>query len=114
MKRDFDLIRKILLEIEGGRKVFEIRSNEMSAALDIDEEGSMSREEADNWKHQLKLLQDTGLVEFRQSGGGVWFAGSDVEQGRAPSRYPAPSRLQHRPLWPSPARSSGLPHAAVV
>lgn len=39
MKRDMDLIRQILLEIEAGKRVFDIRSNEMTRALGMEEEG---------------------------------------------------------------------------
>ncbi|ANV26224.1 hypothetical protein BA939_19940 [Rhizobium sp. S41] len=70
MKRDMDLVRQILLEIEVGKRVFDIRSNEMSRALGIEEESSMSREEADKWEYHLNLMQESGLVEFRRFGGG--------------------------------------------
>lgn len=73
MKRDMDLIREILLEIEGGKRVYDIRSGEMSRALGIEEEGSLSREEADKWNYHLNLLQESGQVEFRKTGGGGWF-----------------------------------------
>lgn len=73
MKRDMDLIRQILLEIEAGKRVFDIRSDEMSRALGIEEEGSMSREEADKWDYHLNLVDEAGLVEFRRLGGGGWF-----------------------------------------
>jgi hypothetical protein len=67
MKRDMDLIRQILLEIEAGKRLYDIRSNEVSRALGLEEDGSMSREHAEKWNHHLKLLDDSGLVEFRQA-----------------------------------------------
>lgn len=73
MKRDMDLIRDILLEIEEGRRIFEIRSASESAVLGLDDEGSMSREEAERWHYNLSLMHDAGLVDFRRSGGGAWF-----------------------------------------
>lgn len=73
MKRDMDLIRQILLEIEAGKRLYDIRSSEVSRALGLEDDGSMSREDAEKWNYHLRLLDESGLVEFRQTGGGGWF-----------------------------------------
>nr|WP_246799190.1 DUF2513 domain-containing protein [Rhizobium leguminosarum] len=52
--------------------MYDIRSGEMSRALGIEEEGSLSRKEADKWNYHLNLLQESGQVEFRKTGGGGW------------------------------------------
>jgi hypothetical protein len=72
MKRDMDLIRDIMLEIEDGRKVFEIRSDAMSEALGVPNEGSLSREEAERWSHHLGLISGNEFVIFRRAAGGFW------------------------------------------
>ena len=56
-------------------------SKEESAIVGMDDEGAMTREEAEHWRYQLKLLDDTGLVEFRRSSGGVWFVNCMSWQG---------------------------------
>jgi hypothetical protein len=71
MERDMDLIRDLLLDMERGQKVFEVRSDSVSRALGSEEIG-MSTEEADKLDHHFGLLQEKGLVEFRRSGGGAW------------------------------------------
>lgn len=73
MKRDMDLIRKVLLEIEDGKKFYEIRSSEVSAALGISDEGGLSREEAHRWEYNMGLLKDEGYVDFSLRSGGVWW-----------------------------------------
>lgn len=74
MQRDFDLIRDILIEIENGKKFYEIRSDSTSDALGLggDDLTGMTDEEADKWNHNLGLIQKHGLVELQQSNGGVW------------------------------------------
>lgn len=74
MKRDMDLIRDILLAIEDGQGVFDIRSDETSHALGLgsDELTGMNQEEADRWEHNLGLIEQRGLVRFQRSGGGAW------------------------------------------
>lgn len=46
MKRDMDLIRDILLKIEGGQRMFETLSSDEARLLEIPVETPMSREEA--------------------------------------------------------------------
>ncbi|WP_428525980.1 DUF2513 domain-containing protein [Roseibium sp.] len=71
MQRDMDMVRDIMLEIETGKKVFEVRSDDTSRILMVEELG-MSREEADKLEHHLKLIQNRGLAEFTRTGGGGW------------------------------------------
>ena len=73
MKRDMDLIRDILLQIEGGREHFETVSAEAAAIIKADTEEGLSREEADKREHHLELLQDAGYARFTRSGEG-WLA----------------------------------------
>ncbi|MCY1706411.1 DUF2513 domain-containing protein [Pannonibacter sp. SL95] len=73
MKRDMDLIRKLLLDIESGTCTFELRADDVSRALMIDELG-MDQDEVDRMEHHLQLLSDQGWVEF-DSTDGVWIVG---------------------------------------
>lgn len=71
-KRDMDLIRSLLLEIEGGKRAFEITSVSLAPIFDIDPLTALSDEDAARMDHHLDLLSDAGFVEFERLNGGVW------------------------------------------
>lgn len=79
MKRDMDLVRSILLEIEGGKEWFDTVSDESAAALGKEGSG-LSREEADRLEYHLTLIEDAGLAEFTKVGEG-WLADRLTWQG---------------------------------
>jgi hypothetical protein len=62
MKRDMDLIRDILLKIEGGQRMFETLSSDEARLLEIPVETPMSREEADKLIYHLDLLGRDGTI----------------------------------------------------
>lgn len=70
LKRDMDFIRALLLDIEGGRRVFETIGDDVAAALGVDLAESLSADEADRLDYHLGLLDDAEFVEFRRTGGG--------------------------------------------
>ena len=47
MKRDMDLVRNLLLEIEDGRRAFELMTPEIAEILGEDGAGKMPREQAE-------------------------------------------------------------------
>lgn len=69
MKRDMDLIRDILMEIEGGQRVFETTSSDEAAALGIPLETSRSQKEADRLRGHLDLLGQSGFIEIEERTG---------------------------------------------
>ena len=73
MKRDMDLIRDLLLEIEGGRKSFIMLPKSHAAALGISEEDALEDEQAAALEYHLGLLEDAGFTEFRRTSGGYWY-----------------------------------------
>lgn len=73
--RDMDLVRDLLLQIEGGRTQFTTRSSEESVILGIsDEEAPQSPEEARKLAEHLALIEGKRLIEikFRAISGEVW------------------------------------------
>jgi Hypothetical protein (DUF2513) len=67
MKRDMDVIRELLLEIEAGKTVFETLSSEDAAILRASPRKPMSQEEADKLRGHLDLMQQAGLIEIESS-----------------------------------------------
>ena len=72
MKRDMDLIRSLLLEIEGGKRVFHVISHEIAEMIGVDPAQATEPEEADRLDYHLGLLRDAEFVEFYRGGGGDW------------------------------------------
>lgn len=67
-----DLIRSMLLEIEGGRASFSTLSKEVADTLGLDSNDALPREEADILEYHLDLLSEAGLAEFIELSGGYW------------------------------------------
>lgn len=72
MKRDMDLIRKLLIQVEGGQRSFQTLDKETAEILGADPGEALSKEETANLAHHLDLLQDAGFVEFTRASGGIW------------------------------------------
>lgn len=72
MKRDMDLIRSLLLEVEGGKRVFHVISHEIAEMIGVDAAQATEPEEADKLDYHLGLLKDAKFVEFHRGGGGAW------------------------------------------
>lgn len=77
MKRDMDLVRELLLKIEGDEREFDVITAEGAAILGIPSETSMTREEADKITRHLDLLEQAGFIEIeeRQLAGSIWVKG---------------------------------------
>ena len=72
MKRDMELIRDLLLKIEGGQRSFEVLSPKSASILCIEQEEPLTKEKADQLEYHLGLLDDAGyLKEFERASGGV-------------------------------------------
>jgi hypothetical protein len=69
MKRDMDLIRSIVLDIENGKDWFETTSDETATALGTDGSG-LGQEEVDLLEYHLTLLEASGMAEFTKAGTG--------------------------------------------
>jgi hypothetical protein len=74
MIRDMDMIRDLLLEIEGGRTSYTVVSDDVSSMLGIPEaEDGLTREAAAKLEHHLGLLEQRRLIEVKfKSGAGAW------------------------------------------
>jgi len=76
MKRDMDLVRDLLLEIEGGRRAFELMTPEMAEILGEDGAGIKPREQAELIEYHLALLDEAGLITIQAKlSGAVWQIG---------------------------------------
>ena len=64
MKRDMDLVRNLLLEIEDGRRAFDLLTPEIAEILGEDGAGKMPREQAELIEYHLALLDEAGLVKL--------------------------------------------------
>lgn len=73
MKRDMDLIRALLLEIEGGKRTFVIISRSDAIVIGMDESEGMDDNETAKVEYHLNLIQNAGFVEFDRASGGHWF-----------------------------------------
>lgn len=68
-KRDMDLIRSILLDIENGKDWFETTSDDTADALGIDGTG-LSEADTERLEYHLTLLENGGFAEFTKTGEG--------------------------------------------
>jgi len=67
-----DLIRSLLLEIEGGRVSFFTQSKETAESLGLEPKDALPREEAEALEYHLDLLREAGFAEFIELSGGYW------------------------------------------
>lgn len=76
MKRDMDLIRDLLLKIEGGQRSFDLLTPEIAEILGEDGVGKMPREQAELIEYHLALLDEAGLITIQAKlSGAVWQIG---------------------------------------
>lgn len=68
-KRDMDLIRSLLLEIESGRRVFDVIGDDVAAIIGADDGKVMPAAEAHQLEYHLTLLNEAGFVAFHRTGG---------------------------------------------
>lgn len=69
VRRDMDLVRRILLEIEEDRAWFETTSDSTAAALGGSPTG-LAQADADRIAYHLNLLETAGFAEFTHAGTG--------------------------------------------
>lgn len=72
LKRDMDLIRSLLLEMEAGKVVFLVVAEDVGETIGIAPEDTLPKEEAARLEMHLDLLEDAGLVEFQRGSAGLW------------------------------------------
>ena len=83
MRRDIDFVRELLLEIEGGKQLFETLDDD--AALFLTEKSSgLSKEDASRLEGHLNLLENAEFIEIEMRGsagvimvGDITWAGHD-------------------------------------
>lgn len=76
MKRDMDLVRNLLLEIEDGRRAFELMTPEIAEILGENGTGKMPRDQAELIEYHLALLDEAGLITIQAKlSGAVWQIG---------------------------------------
>ncbi|MFL0418526.1 DUF2513 domain-containing protein [Sphingomonas sp. 179-I 2A4 NHS] len=72
-KRDMNVIRDLLLEIEGGRKVFHLLDQEMADALGLPlADASLSAEDVAKLEYHLTLLSEAKFISLTRRSGGYW------------------------------------------
>lgn len=72
-KRDMNVIRDLLLEIEGGRNVFRLLDQEMADALGLPlADASLSAEDVAKLEYHLTLLSDAKFISLTRRSGGYW------------------------------------------
>ncbi len=69
--RDMDLIRELMLKIEGGDRIFNVLSHEVAAAIGVPTEEARTHEEAEKLRYHLDLLVKGGFIEVTDYIGGV-------------------------------------------
>jgi len=80
---DVDLIRDILVRIEGGQRSFSVLPVDSAQALGIEPETKLTRQEAKNLEDHLNLLDDRGLIKIAfRSGAGSYAIDGLTLQGR--------------------------------
>lgn len=76
MKRDMDLIRDLLLQIEDGRRSFDLLTPEIAEVLGESSEGKLPREQAELLEYHLDLLDSAGLITIKAKlSGAAWQIG---------------------------------------
>lgn len=72
MRRDMDLVRQLLMEIEDGKRSFDTTSARHAEILGLPGDDRPGQEEAAKLAHHLDLLEQRGLIEIQaKSLGGV-------------------------------------------
>jgi hypothetical protein len=72
-KRDMDVIRELLLEIEGGRKTYELLDRASADALGVARKEDLSDERVHQICLYLGMLENAKFIELQKMGGGVWW-----------------------------------------
>ncbi len=76
MKRNMDLIRDLLLQIEDGRRSFDLLTPEIAEVLGESSEGKLPREQAELLEYHLDLLDNAGLITIKAKlSGAAWQIG---------------------------------------
>lgn len=73
LKRDMDMVRSLLLEIEQGKTSFQIVEPDEAEILGIDPEHTMPKEVAAKLVLHLKILADAEFITLEPSSGGFWY-----------------------------------------
>ncbi|WP_210358969.1 DUF2513 domain-containing protein [Sphingomonas beigongshangi] len=72
-KRDMNVIRDLLLEIEGGRNVFHLLDQETADALGLPlPDASLSAEDVAKLEYHLTLLAEAKFISLSRRSGGYW------------------------------------------
>ncbi|MBN9142438.1 MAG: hypothetical protein BGP00_07015 [Novosphingobium sp. 63-713] len=72
MRRDMDLIRDLLIEIEDGKSVYELITQEIADILDIPDATTLPKEDVSRVEGHLKMLADAKFISLKPFGGGYW------------------------------------------
>lgn len=72
LRRDMDMIRDLLLDIEGGKTQFFLMDSEMASILGAEVDEEMSAESVAKTEFHLRLLADAKFITLNQLSGGYW------------------------------------------
>lgn len=81
MKRDMDLIRNLLLEIEDGKTSYQLIEPSHAEDLGVEVDEDRTKEEIARLEYHLTLLQDAGWVKLVQTSGGYWLVNRMMPAG---------------------------------
>lgn len=71
-RRDMNLIRNTLLEIEGGREVFAVLAKSYARAMAVSDDEALEDQEAKVLEHHLALIEGAGFASFDKLLNGTW------------------------------------------
>lgn len=72
LQRDMDLIRDLLLRIEGGEQAFTLLSPRTAEILGVPDEETLPQDEVDSLEYHFDLLEDAEFITLCKSSGGVY------------------------------------------
>ena len=76
-----DMIRDILLDIEGGKTTYQLVGPSLAAALDIIPDEPLSQELVDKIELHLKLLASAKYINLQSLSGGYWLVNELTWEG---------------------------------
>src|SRR5260370_17053075 len=95
MRRDLEIIRTLLLEIEAGKTLFETLSSQEAAFLHGSPHETRSQEVADKVRGHLDLLQQEGLIEIEHASLGHAF----LVKGLTPQGHNLLDSIRDPEIW---------------
>ncbi|MGO1304555.1 DUF2513 domain-containing protein [Sphingomonas parapaucimobilis] len=81
MKRDMDLIRDLLLQIENGKNVFHLIDFDTASELGVQISEKLDKDDVSKYEYHLDLLKNAKMIKLSISGDGYWFVETITWEG---------------------------------